>query len=71
MLYVTKVTRLNLTVFGKSNIVQDRFIPFLNQSAIFVSNAARQGTPANAWACLGRRRLPQHMDIYAGCLPGA
>jgi hypothetical protein len=36
-----------------------KVIPFLNQSAIFVSNAARQGTPANVWACLGRRRLPQ------------
>jgi hypothetical protein len=45
-------------------------IPILNQSAIFVGNTARQGTPANAWACLGRRRLPQcmyntprHLDI--------
>ena len=29
------------------------FIPILNQSAIFVSSAAQQGTPANAWALPG------------------
>jgi len=30
------------------------YIPILNQSSIFVGNAARQGTQANAWACLER-----------------
>jgi hypothetical protein len=28
-------------------------IPIINQSDIFVGNAARQGTPAHAWGVVG------------------
>ena len=39
MLYVTKVTRLNLIVFGKANI-SERLITILTQSPIFAGDAA-------------------------------
>jgi hypothetical protein len=49
-----KVSPLNL-----NSIAPYPVIPILNQSSIIVGNATRQGTTANAWAYMGRRRLPQ------------